>query len=305
MSAFAGLGCFVGATVFVESITGDVFFMHSTNLPADKDSVVWTLRVGDQRPDLAPLLDAACLPQALTGRRRIIVKPNLVEPVPPPITTPALLVEALIVYLQEKVPAIEIVIAEGCGSKESETSRCFDELGYTELARRYGVELLDLNHAKLVSVDKPECSRWPQMYLPAIVFDSFLLSVPVLKAHSLAGVTLTMKNMMGIAPPAHYQQGGHWKKAAFHERIQEAVFDLNRYRTPDFTLLDATVGMSEAHLWGPTCDPPPNLLVAGYDPVLVDAFSTGLLDRDWRQIGHIRMADGVLGSASGTVVEVK
>jgi uncharacterized protein (DUF362 family) len=135
------------------------------------------------------------------------------------------------------------------------------------------------------------------MYLPEILFDVFLISIPVLKAHSLAGVTLSMKNMMGAAPPAHFQQGGHWKKAAFHENVQEAVFDLNQYRTPDFSILDASVGMREAHLWGPTCNPPHNTLAASTDPVAIDAYGSHLLKRKWQQIGHIAMADGVLGSA--------
>ena len=267
-------------------------------------NTIWTRRCTDWRQDLLAVLDAANLPGALRRRKRILVKPNLVEILPPPITTPPALIAALVEYLQEKAPGVEIVIAEGCGSKADDTRHVFEGLGYVDLSHRYGVALLDLNQAELISVRNPLCSRWPQMFLPAIVFESFLLSVPVLKAHSLAGVTLTMKNMMGLAPPVHYQQGGHWKKAAFHHRIQEAIFDLNRYRTPDFTLLDATVGMCEAHLWGATCDPPPNVLVAGFDPVAVDAFATGLLERDWRQIGHIRLADGVLGSAAASVVEV-
>ena len=265
---------------------------------------VWIRRCTDWCNDLPPLLDAVCLADVLRGQKRILVKPNLVEVLPPPITTPVGLVEALVTYLREKAPSAEIIIAEGCGSKEYDTSKPFDALGYGDLARRHGVGLLDLNHAELVRVSNKDCSRWPQMHLPAIVFESFLLSVPVLKAHTLAGVTLTMKNMMGLAPPSHYQQGGHWKKAAFHERIQESIFDLNRYRTPDFTLLDATVGMREAHLWGAHCDPTPNLLVAGFDPVAVDAYATGLLDRDWRQIDHIRLADGILGSAKGSIAEV-
>ncbi len=267
-------------------------------------NTVWTRRCTEWRQALPGLLDAAGLPTALRGQERILIKPNLVEDLPPPITTPVGLVAALLAYLRENAPDVEIVIGEGCGSKEDDTWRAFAGQGYVDLARRFGVSLLDLNQERLVSVDNPHCSRWPQMYLPAVVFESFLLSVPVLKAHSLAGVTLTMKNMMGLAPPAHYQQGGHWKKAAFHHRIQEAIFDLNRYRAPDFTLLDATVGMSEAHLWGATCDPPPGLLAAGFDPVAVDAFGTGLLGRDWRKIGHIRLADGVLGTAAGAVVEV-
>ena len=256
------------------------------------------------RRDVHLLLDAACLPEALKGQKRILIKPNLVEVLLPPITTPVALVASLVEYLQEHAPAAEIVIGEGCGSKEYDTWRPFKELGYGELARNYGVELLDLNQADLISLSNPDCFRWPQMHLPSIVFDSFLLSVPVLKVHTLAGVTLTMKNMMGLAPPAHYEQGGHWKKAAFHENIQEAIFDLNRYRTPDFTLLDATVGMCEAHLWGATCDPSPNLLVAGFDPVAVDSFAAGILGRDWQQIDHIRLADGVLGSSAGKVYEV-
>ncbi len=149
----------------------------------------------------------------------------------------------------------------------------------------------------MVKLSNPALKRWPEMYLPRIVMESFLLSVPVLKAHSLSCVTLTMKNVMGCVPPAHYQAGGHWKKSAFHERMQESILDLNRYRTPDFTVLDATVGMAEAHLWGPQCDPPLGLLVAGFDPVAIDAYGAGLLKRDWREIEHISRANGELGSA--------
>ncbi len=79
------------------------------------------------------------------------------------------------------------------------------------------------------------------MYLPQIAMDSFLISVPVLKAHTLAGVTLGLKNMMGLLPPTKYCAGG-WGKSSFHEDVHGSVADLNRYRAPDFTLLDATCG---------------------------------------------------------------
>ena len=192
---------------------------------------------------------------------------------------------------------IEIIIGEGCGAIEYNTFYVFREQGYAELARQRNLRLVDLNDKPLLALENPDCSRWPQMYLPKILFDVFLLSVPVLKAHTLAGVTLTMKNMMGAAPPRHFQKGGAWKKASFHSRIDPAIFDLNTYRTPDFTLLDATIGMQQAHLWGPTCNPPKNLLAAGADPVAMDVWGTELLGFDWRQIGYLKMADSVLGSA--------
>ncbi|MBU0730631.1 MAG: DUF362 domain-containing protein [Proteobacteria bacterium] len=246
---------------------------------------------------LPPLLDASKFPDALADVRKILVKPNLVEALDPPITTPVSLVAAIVSYLKARTPHIEIVIAEGSGAKEYETSHAFDYLGYRQLAEKEGIELLDLNDAELVRLEKPGCRRWPEMYLPKIVFESFLLSVPVLKVHTLADVTLTMKNMMGLAPPSHYQQGGHWKKASFHSRVQDSVLDLNRYRCADFTILDATVGMQEAHLWGPPCDPPHNILAASFDPVAIDAYGAGLLGIKWNTVGHIAGAHRELGLA--------
>ncbi len=251
------------------------------------------------------VLKASGLAEQLDPGQQILIKPNLVEPQDPPITTPVEIVGALIDYLRSVSPDSTIIIGEGCGSHSNDTWHVFNVLGYTDLAAAKKVTLVDLNEADLIKKQDKNCRRWPEMFLPQIAYDSFLISVPVLKAHSLAGVTLTMKNMMGLAPPSHYQQGGPWKKASFHQGIQEAVFDLNRYRTPDFTLLDATVGMQEAHLWGPTCDPPANRIAAGFDPVAIDAYGCRLLGRDWQRIGHLRMAHSILGMADPlTVVEV-
>jgi uncharacterized protein (DUF362 family) len=252
---------------------------------------------GDVVGDVRRVLNEAGLSEVLRNIRRILIKPNLVEATPPPVTTPVSLVAALVDYLQAEVSEVEIVIGEGCGSLCYGTDHCFDVLGYSGLAAAKGVDLLDLNHAPLTSLRREECRRWPKMHLPTVLFDTFLISVPVLKAHTLAKVTLGMKNMMGVAPPAWYQKGGYWKKSAFHHSIQEAVADLNRYRTPDFTLLDATVGLRQSHLGGPVCDPPPGRLAAGFDPVAVDAYGAGLLGLDWRAVGHIRMVHGQLGLA--------
>lgn len=244
-----------------------------------------------------PLLDAAGLAALLPQSGRVLIKPNLVADQPPPMTTPARLVGEIVRYLRAIRPECELIVGDGCGSLKYDTWQVFRNQGYIAMAEDCGIVLIDLNEAPVRSLANSQCRRWPVMHLPEIVLDSFLISVPVLKAHSMAGLTLTMKNMMGAAPPAYYQQDGHWKKAAFHEDIQSAVFDLNRYRTPDFTVLDATVGMPEAHLWGPVCDPPKNRLAAGADPVAMDAYGAGLLGVDWRRTGHIRKAHGVLGEA--------
>jgi uncharacterized protein (DUF362 family) len=242
------------------------------------------------------LLEKSGLADALKTRQRILLKPNLVEAFKPPITTPVALIGSLVDWLAAMAPHCKIMIGEGCGSAQYDTWHVFKQLGYTQLAADKKIDLLDLNEERCIAKKNKDYPRFPKIFLPAVLFDCFLLSVPVLKAHSLAEVTLTMKNMMGTAPPKHYQQGGHWKKASFHSGIHAAIFDLNRYRTPDFTILDATVGMPEAHLWGPVCQPAKNKLAAGFDPVAIDAWGATLLGRDWRAIDHIRLADGVLGA---------
>lgn len=259
--------------------------------------IVWCAPAQPLYHSLATLLDAAGLADALSGHGTIVIKPNLVEAVDPPITTPVGIVAALIDYILRHTTSTRIIVADGTGSRQYDTFHCLERLGYLPLGARERVELRDLNTEPSRQLKNASCKRWPQMYLPELLFESFLISVPVLKAHSLSRVTLTMKNMMGCAPPAHFCGGGSWGKASFHREIEAAIFDLNRYRTPDFTVLDATTGMAQAHLWGPTCKPPANRIALSYDPVAIDSYGASLLHKSWQDIGHIRMAHQVLGIA--------
>ncbi|MFC1830706.1 DUF362 domain-containing protein [Thermodesulfobacteriota bacterium] len=259
--------------------------------------VVWSGEFDTYHQSVPPLLDATGLLTKLAGHQRVLIKPNLVEALDPPITTHIDMVEALVDYILFHNSEIRIIVGEGTGALEYDTFHCFEQLGYLKLLDKERVQLLDLNIEPCRRLTNDACKRWPELYLPELLFDCFLISVPVLKAHSLCRVTLTMKNMMGCAPPVHYQQGGAWGKSSFHRKLDEAVFDLNRYRAADFTVIDGAVGMAKAHLWGPTCNPPVNKIIASYDPVAVDAFGTSLLKKSWKDIGHIWMANGVLGQA--------
>jgi uncharacterized protein (DUF362 family) len=233
-------------------------------------------------------LNAVGAAEILSRQERILIKPNLINASPHPVTTPAACCEAIIRYIWECSGA-EIVIGEGCGDPSLSTDTVFSSLGYQELAERYGLELVDLNTAPLNRMTNSDCTLFTEMYLPEIAFSHFLISVPVLKAHSLADITGTLKNMIGLAPPAHYGgQSGTWKKAAFHRRMQASISDLNRYRTPDLTLMDASIGLADYHLGGPHCDPPVEKLIAGFNPYAVDREAARLLGIDWRSVGHLR-----------------
>lgn len=233
-------------------------------------------------------LDAVGAAEVLSRQTKILIKPNLINASPHPVTTPAVCCEAIVRYINGCSDA-EIAIGEGCGEPSLETDAVFSSLDYTDLADRYGLELVDLNVAPLKKMTHPDCTVFTEMHLPEIAFSHYLVSVPVLKAHSLADITGTLKNMIGLAPPSHYGgQGGSWKKAAFHRRMQASITDLNRYRIPDLTLMDASIGLADYHLGGRHCDPPVGKLVAGFDPYAVDREAARLLGMDWRSVGHLR-----------------
>lgn len=238
------------------------------------------------------ILDAVGAGPLFAVQQKILLKPNCVCASGHPITTHPECCAAVINYIRAHA-APEILIAEGTGDARRETDAIFEALGYDDLAHRLGVELLDLNHAPLVRLERPDCLVFPEIYLPEVLFDSYVVSLPVLKAHSLAEVTGTLKNMMGAAPPAHYSgSGGSWKKAVFHHRMDQSLLDLNRYRSPDLTVMDASIGLSAFHLGGPQCDPPIGKLLAGFDPWAVDRLGAELLGRDWRRIPYLAAGPG-------------
>ncbi|MBU1002740.1 MAG: DUF362 domain-containing protein [Proteobacteria bacterium] len=234
------------------------------------------------------ILDACGVGRVLATQDRVLIKPNLVNASPPPVTTPVACVQAIIEYVRAHCAA-EILVAEGCGDACRETPEVFAALGYDELAQRTGVQLLDLNIAPLVERQNPDCELFPRMWLPEVAFTHFLISVPMLKAHSLAGMSGSIKNMMGFLPPAHYAgPPGSWKKALFHARMQQSLRELAAHRLPDLTLMDASLGLASFHLGGPPCDPPVGRLLAGADALALDREAAGLLGLDWKRIDHLQ-----------------
>ncbi|ACS78529.1 DUF362 domain-containing protein [Maridesulfovibrio salexigens] len=241
----------------------------------------------DYRSSVTEALDKIGAAKAIAGEDKILLKPNLVNSSPPPVTTQPEFCRAVIEYVQAANPNAEIVIGEGCGDLNYETDEIFRMLGYEKLAEECGVKLLDLNHAPLCKKKLEGAKVFPTMFLPEIAFTHKIISLPNLKAHSLAGMTGAIKNMMGFAPPSHYNAGS-WKKSFFHRQMQQSVKELNMFIPPWLSVMDASVGLAEYHLGGALCDPAPELILASFDAVELDRKAAEILGLNWRDIGHLR-----------------
>jgi len=235
-------------------------------------------------------LDLLGAAERLPRQGPIILKPNLTNSAPPPVTTGVRAIEAVYRYCRAHTTA-EILIGEGAGS--GRTHEVYAALGYTDFANREGLRLVDFNEAETVELHNPDALYWKTFHLPRIALEAFLISVPVLKDHSFTKTTIAMKNMFGLAPARHY--GGTWNKAKLHSpSTDDAVVDICLYKKPDLSVVDASVALTGSHLSGKKKHV--NLILAGFDPVAVDAVGSELLGHDPGWVHYLTTAEGRLGS---------
>lgn len=254
-------------------------------MTADSTIVLTFTRMMETIEKAFDLLD---LERVVQNHPRIMIKPNLVNASPHPVTTAPGFTKKVILALQKRHPKGEIIIAEGTGDATLDTHSVFHQLGYDRIAQELEIPLVDINKEEPILLENPDCTVFPKFYLPRIATSHFIVSLPVLKAHSLAGFTGTIKNMMGFAPPKYYGgRFGTWKKAVFHGKMQESLLDLQQYILPHFTVMDASIGLPDFHLGGRHCSPPLNRILAGFDAHDLDRTASALLNLDWKTIPYL------------------
>ncbi|MHA2377453.1 MAG: DUF362 domain-containing protein, partial [Candidatus Thorarchaeota archaeon] len=136
---------------------------------------------------------------------KVVIKPNLVFGLPPftGFTTDPPIVRAIIDLCQSMNPS-EMTIAEGSGG--SDTNLAFRISGYTELAKKYGVNLVDLNESPTTRVLVPNGQCVQELQVPSIILESdVIINVPKLKLSKRAPIhrdwmSLAVKNLLGALP---------------------------------------------------------------------------------------------------------
>lgn len=221
--------------------------------------------------------------------REVVVKPNLVEFEPESfINTNPLLVHAAVEAFRAR-GAASVRIAEGPGHRRN-TLDLADAAGYFKTVPKFEDLFVDLNLDDVTRVHLPrQFSRLGKVYLPHTALGAGLLvSMPKMKTHHWVGATLAMKNLFGLVPGGVYG----WPKNVLHwAGITECIADLHAAFPRQFALVDGIVGMQGN---GPIQGVAKyaGVLVAGSDPVAVDATCCRIMRIDPHQIGYLNLATG-------------
>ena len=254
---------------------------------------IWRSYGTDYKEMTKRLLVQSGLEEMLPGKTaKIAVKPNLVTPAPAKFggTTHPEVVAGIIEFLQERGYG-NIVIAEGSWVGDK-TAEAFDYCGYNSLAAEYGVELLDMQKQKGVSVD---CGGMDLEICRCVKDWDFLINVPVLKGHCQTHITCALKNMKGLIP--------NTEKRRFHTMgLHKPIAHLNAGIHQDFIVIDHICGDLDFEEGGSPVVR--NCVMTACDPVLVDAYVCSLLGYETGDVEYVGLSDR-LGIGSSDLSDLR
>jgi uncharacterized protein (DUF362 family) len=234
----------------------------------------------------------------------VLIKPNISFPNPPSwATTTNPEVVAAVARACIQAGARRVLVADHLLGP---TEDCFQRTGIAAALEPLG------RSVSLISLDRE--SRYQEMELPAdpavpgvkaareALRADCVINMPAAKSHTATGVSLGMKNLMGLV----------WDRVSYHRsgKIHRAIAETTHALRPALTVLDATRVLATGGPQGPGEVVEMGKLYAASDPVAVDAVGASLSTwggRSYRptDVGYIREAEALgVGSTEAEVLKV-
>jgi uncharacterized protein (DUF362 family) len=232
--------------------------------------------------------------------KTILLKPNLVGLDPQGVmnTHPAVIAATRECFL--KLGASRVLIGDG-PALDRDTQAILESVRLKEFTGKLGKDFCDLNIDDVERVAfETRASRLKELFLPRTVLGvDLLVSMPKLKTHHWAGVTLSLKNMFGIVPGSCYG----WPKNVLHwAGIDSSILDINAASRPDFAIVDGILGMEGN---GPIQGTPKaaGVLLFGNDPVAVDATACRVMSLLPEKVDYLARAGTMLGHLEAAKIQ--
>ena len=205
----------------------------------------------------------------------VLIKPNLNTGDPPPASTNPEVVYEVIRMVKEKKPS-RIVVGDK-SSVWSDTLSCMKQNGLYDVIKQTGSEVFPFDEDKWISVRPADAVTWKNGFkIPKIIKEvDHIISIPVLKTHSIATFSMAIKNWVGIISPKDRTIGLHLfnqKEPTFGNMIAE----IHLARKPSFIVTDCTKAfVEEGPSKGKVAEP--NIVYATSDIVANDIVGLSLL----------------------------
>jgi uncharacterized protein (DUF362 family) len=264
-------------------------------------SRVMIRRAANYEQELSTLIYESLVEFALPVKDKVVLlKPNLVglDPLGVMNTHPAVIAATRESFL--RLGASQVLIGDG-PAMDRDTEAILESVRLREFVGPLARIFVDLNIDEVAGVPlATKASRLKELYMPKTVLGvDLVVSMPKLKTHHWAGVTLSLKNMFGTVPGSCYG----WPKNILHwAGIDNAILDINAAVKPDFAIVDGIIGMEgNGPIQGTSkaC----GVLIFGDDPVAVDATCCRVMGLLPERINYLAAAGTMLGHINADKIQ--
>lgn len=216
------------------------------------------------------------LEQFISANDKVMIKPNLNDD---EVYTSKEVVASLIQLLFD-LKVKKVFIAESTFGNSLITERYFSKTGYNELAKDYGIELINLNKSEPIEINVKNPLVLDKILIAREAYEADkIINIANMKVHYATGVSLAMKNLKGLLV-------GDEKKV-FHEvGLDKAIVDLNSVVKPSLNILDGLTGMERMGPHGGD-KVQLDLLLAGKHTVELDYIGCCLIGYQIKEVKHL------------------
>jgi uncharacterized protein (DUF362 family) len=226
----------------------------------------------------------------VTKGSKVLLKPNLVYPYPPPMVTSPELIEAVAILVFE-AGAKEVWIGDSSsytgkplyGNNRWENKDVFEIHGINKIAKSTGAKVLNFDECDTVRVkiDSGIILKEVDIFKPVLDAD-IIINLPALKMHFQTLVTLGIKNYHGIITD-------YWKMQFHKDEISQKLVDLHKVINTRLTIIDGLIAMQGL---GPRTgtDVKMDVIMASQDVVAIDAVASEVMGLRADEVETTRLA---------------
>jgi uncharacterized protein (DUF362 family) len=249
-----------------------------------------SITTGDNRADMV----------AAIGKRRVVLKPNIVNTNVQLACTHVETMEGVLEFLKAIGKTENVIIAESAAN--APTFDGYKNFGYLRLVDKYRVKLVDLDQdaVDIIHVfDEKDFRPHPVRVAHTMLDpDSYIVSVARMKTHDRVFATLSLKNIVVGAPIKEngFTFGSNRKKGTTSDKplmhgngfrgINYNLYAMSDKLHPHLAVIDGFDGMEGN---GPNDGTPVDhkVCVAGLDWLAVDRVGIELMGIDYSNVGYL------------------
>jgi len=239
------------------------------------------LRQGEDREAFVRMVFQQFDIQGKSAGKVILVKPNIVSHEPYPTTTHTATLEACLQLLQGS--SQKVIVADGPAWDAGDSQDIIEMHPLKRSCDRLGIAMMDL----LSKGTKKVRTRSLELEVSLMAFEcDIIISLPVLKSHSICDLTGALKNQLGFLSLA--------EKRRLHlgRDVHRVIAELNEVVKPGLHIVDAVQTLTDTNEVRHGGKPKAlGYMLAGADPLSLDALGLELLAKVEPRLRRKRLDD--------------